>query len=189
MIEEKTAGQKASDAFSDKSNYCALDIGNEMVKDIDAQIRLCIDNHINHFDQDEFCVVMVLAKDQMLFNMIRRKFYAWPFLPKPRANQTVWLYNKKTDTTRGLWCLPEPEMMATLSVIINVDKEHKNMQRWSNYFFTTKFWESIRKETGIEMLSEEEHLQRINPKNDKSLVNDTSPDVTNPLDTFEFDPE
>ena len=188
-MSEKTAGQLSHQAAKDTNEYCAFDVSNEMVKDIESQVWECINNHKETFDSDEFCVVMLIAGDKILCNLVRRKFYAWPFLPKPRTSQTVWLYNKLTQTVRMLWCLPTADTVAQLTMMINIDPAYKNMQRWSHYFYTTKFWDMIRKEHGIKMLSEEEHLEVISKKGTHSLADDISPIATNPFDVMKADTE
>lgn len=184
-----TAGQLSAKAARDTDSYCGFEVADEMVKDVEAQVFECARNHKETFAQDEFCVVMLLAGDCVIKNMIRRKFYAWPFLPKPRPNQTVWLYNKKTDTIRGLWCLPASDAMATLAILGNTDPAYANMRRWSSWFYTTKFWDKIREENGIKMLSEEEHLQGISEELTKGVPESFCPIPTNPVDALKFDAE
>lgn len=186
-MSKETIGEKAHKAKQDTSNYCAFEIGEEQSKDIEAQVFECIQRHKDTFDSESFCVVMLIARDPTLCNVIRRKFYAWPFLPKPRTSQTVWLYNKKSEKIKMLWCLPYADTMAMLATLFVVDPSYKNMQRWSRYFYTTKFWESIRQEHGIKMLSEEEHLDVIRKKDPKFLGDDISPSVTNAFDCMQLD--
>lgn len=188
-MSQPTIGELSARANKDTSNYCAFDIGNELVKDIEAQVNECIEKHRETFDSDEFCVVMLIARDPLLKNVIRRKFYAWPFLPKPRTSQTVWLYNKRSDKIKMLWCLPYADTLAMLTMMLNVDPAYKNMQRWSNYFYTTEFWSLIRKEHDISMLSEEEHLEVKRKEGAQSLADDISPIPTNPIDSVKFDAE
>jgi len=186
---ELTIGEKSALANSDNTAYSAWDIGNEMVKDIQSQIEECAEKHKDYWDSDEYCVVMLLARDPVILNAIRRKFYAWPFLPKPRTNQTTWLYNRITGQFRMLWCLPDADTLASLSCSLVVDKEYKNMKRWSDSVFTVHFWQDIRKEHNITMLSEEEHLEVIRKENPQLTGEDISPLPTNPIDSLKFDTE
>lgn len=186
---ELTIGEKSALASKDNTNYTAWDVGDEMAKDIQTEIETCAEKHRELWDTDEFCVVMLLARDPVIHNAIRRKFYAWPFLPKPRTSQTVWLFNKRSNAFRMLWCLPAADTVASLATLINVDPAYKNMQRWSRSFYTTRFWHDIRKEHDIKMLSEEEHLQIIREKNPQLTGEDVSPLPTNPVDSLKFDTE
>ena len=155
----ETAGQLAQKALSDTTKYDALEVGHAMADDIEAHLYESIAKHHNLIDEDEFCVVMVLAKDPLLGNLIRRKFYCWPYLPKPRPNQAVFLYNKRIGAiTKRLWVLPSDMAMAELSSLGIVDKQYKTMQAWSVAFFEGKFWEYIRWEHSIDMLSEKEYF-------------------------------
>ncbi|HXF28522.1 MAG TPA: hypothetical protein VN457_01615 [Chlamydiales bacterium] len=156
----KTAGQLAQKALSDTTKYDALEIGHWMSEDIEKHLYEAITNYKNIIDEDEFCVVMVIAKDPLIKNAIRRKFYCWPYLPSPRPNQSVFLYNKKLDKiTKRLWVLPADIVMAELAgteVIVN--KRYQTMQAWAVAFFKGTFWEYVRHDQGIDMLSETEYM-------------------------------
>src|ERR1043165_3910228 len=115
-MERLTAGELSKKALNDNTKYNAIEVGHAMTDDIDSQLRLCIENYKNIIDEPEFCVVMVIAKDPLIKNAIRRKFYCWPYLPKPRPNQAVFLYNKALDKlTKRLWVLPCDMVMAELA--------------------------------------------------------------------------
>ena len=131
-----------------------------MADDIDIHLREAIENYRNIIDENEFCVVMVLAKDPIIKNCVRRKFYCWPYLPSPRPNQSVFLYNKGLDKiTKRLWVLPSDVVMAELAgTDIIVHKRYETMQAWSVAFFKGTFWEYIRHESGISMPSEHEYF-------------------------------
>lgn len=154
-----TAGQLAKKALSDTTKYDALEVGHAMAEDIEKHLYESIEKHKHIIDEDEFCVVMVVAKDPLLANLIRRKFYCWPYLPSPRPNQAVFLYSKPAGVvTKRLWVLPSDMVMAELAQIGIVDKRYKTMQAWSVAFFEGKFWEYIRWEHDITMPSEHEYF-------------------------------
>ena len=69
---------------SDTTKYKALEVGHWMAEDIEPHLYQAIANYENMIDENEFCVVMVLATDPLIKNLIRRKFYCWPYLPSPR---------------------------------------------------------------------------------------------------------
>jgi|SRR5271155_996601 len=156
----KTAGELSNKALSDTTKYDALEVGHALADDIEKQFRESIENHKNIIDEDEFCVVMVIAKDPLISNLIRRKFYCWPYLPKPRPNQSVFLYNKALDKiTKRLWVLPSDMVMAELAGSgVIVDKRYQTMQAWSMAFFKGTFWEYVRYDQEIDMLSEHEYF-------------------------------
>ena len=165
-----SAGELSRKALSDTTKYDAREVGHAMADDIDKHLDECIEKHLNYVDQegnhpfrmlDEFCVVMVLAKDNLIKNVIRRKFYCCPFLPSPRPNQAVFLYRKSAGRiVQRLWVLPSDMVMAELASLAIVDKRYKTMQAWSVAFFEGKFWEYIRYEHGIQLLSQQEYISK-----------------------------
>lgn len=155
----KTAGELSKKAASDTTKYDAREVGHAIADDITKHLWESINIYRDMIDEDEFCVVMIIAKDPLIPNLIRRKFYCWPYLPQPRPNQTVLLYDKQADTiTKRLWVLPSDVVMAELASLYHVDNRYKKMQAWSIAFFEGKFWEYIRYEHDIDMLSETEYL-------------------------------
>lgn len=156
----KTAGQLAHKAASDTTKYDALEVGHWMAEDVEKHLYEAVANYKNIIDEDEFCVVMLIAKDPLIANAIRRKFYCWPYLPSPRPNQSVFLYNKRLDRiVKRLWILPSDMVMAELAgtnVIVN--KRYATMQAWAVAFFKGTFWEYVRHDQNIDMLSETEYM-------------------------------
>lgn len=154
----QTAGELALKAASDQTVYDSLEVGHSLADDIGVHLEQCIRNHIDIIDEPQFCVVMLIAKDNMIPNAIRRKFYAWPYLPKPRPNQAVFLFDKRVGRiTKRLWVLPCAETMAYLASTPSVCETYETMQAWSIAFFQGTFWHYIRHEHGIDMLSEHEY--------------------------------
>lgn len=164
MIDNKkvreTAGELARKALADPTKYNALEVGHAMADDIEPHLRQAIENYRNIIDEPEFCVVMVIATDPLIKGVIRRKFYCWPYLPSPRPNQSVFLYNKAKDRiVKRLWVLPSAMVMAELTSLAHVAKPYQTMQAWSLAFMKGTFWEYIRHEHQIDMLSEHEYLK------------------------------
>src|SRR5580693_4718024 len=113
----KTAGELSKKALSDTTKYDAREVGHAMADDIEKHLYEAAKNYHDMIDENEFCVVMVVAKDPLIkHNLVRRKFYCWPYLPSPRPNQAVFLYNKLAGRiTKRLWVLPSDMVMAELS--------------------------------------------------------------------------
>ena len=154
-----TAGQLSLKAAADNTKYDPYDIGYELSeKEVLKNVLICAENHVDTFDEDEYCIVMLVASDCMLKNLVRMKYYAWPYLPSPRPNQSVFLFNKKTQKMKFLWSLPNPEIMARLSESIVVKKELKRMKGWCDSFYDFSFWHHIRDQHKINMPSESEYL-------------------------------
>lgn len=163
-----TAGQISNKLNKDTTKYDAREVGQYMVDEVGIHLNQCVDNHLNHQDETgnypwrelpQFCVIMQLGKDPLLKNVTRRKFYCCPFLPSPRPNQAVFLYERKADRiTKRLWILPSDMVMAELASLIAVDEIYKTMQAWSIAFFEGKFWEYIRHEHDLKMCSQQEYI-------------------------------
>lgn len=181
----QTAGELSKKANRDNTKYNALEVGHALADDILPHLRQCIENHRNLFDEDEFCVVMLIAKDPLIPNLMRRKFYCWPYLPSPRPNQAVFLYNKPLDTiTKRLWVLPSDMVMAELAgTNIIVHKKYQTMQAWSVAFFKGTFWEYIRHEHNITMPSEHEYFLA---NKDKLMQAGCKPLTSEFSDAFDF---
>jgi hypothetical protein len=180
MAQRITAGELAKKALSDTTKYKAIEVGHALADDIMPHLRQCIENHKNIINENEFCIVMIISKDNLIKNLMRRKFYAWPYLPKPRPNQSVFLYNKALDQiTHRLWILPSDMVMAELHSLTSVDPIYRTMKAWSDAFykgwkyvkipgikgpgnFVNKdpfyFWNFVRKDQKIDMLSEHEYF-------------------------------
>lgn len=157
--ERKTAGELSKKAFSDTTKYDAKEVGHALADDIGIHLRQAIENHKDIISETEFCVVMVIATDPLIKNLMRRKFYCWPYLPSPRPNQAVFLYNRdKDDIIKRLWVLPSAMVMAELTSLPIVDKRYHTMQAWSMAFMKGTFWDYIRHEHHITMPSEHEYF-------------------------------
>lgn len=160
MQSRVTAGELAKKALDDTTKYDALEVGHAMADDIETHLYESVRKYESIINEPQFCVVMVIAKDPLIKNLIRRKFYCWPYLPKPRPNQAVFLYDKrKNKITKRLWVLPSDVVMAELAgTNVIVHKRYETMQAWSVAFFKGTFWEYIRHEHGINMPSEREYF-------------------------------
>jgi len=178
-----TAGQISNKLRADTTTYNALEVGHAMADDIQEHLRQAVENYINIIDEPQFCVVMVIAKDPLLHNLIRRKFYCWPYLPSPRPNQAVFLFNKAANKIiKRLWVLPCDAVMAELASLQVVHKQYQTMQAWSIAFFEGKFWEYIRYEHDIQMLSEHEYFLAHREELIKAGCNVPNLSVTEPFD-------
>jgi len=187
-----SAGELSRKAMSDTTKYNALEVGHAMTDNIENHLDECIINHLNYVDEegkhpfrllDQFAVVMVIAKDNLIKNVIRRKFYCCPFLPSPRPNQAVFLYTKKEGKiVKRLWVLPSDMVMAELASLSVVDKRYKTMQAWSVAFFEGNFWEYIRYESGTTMVSQQEYISQHREELVQAGCKLLDPNYTQPFD-------
>lgn len=178
-----TAGELANKALRDSTKYDPLEVGYAINEDLGEQLQECINTHNKIFDMEDYCVCYVLARDPLIHNALRRKFYAFPYLPSPRPNQTVYYYNKVKDEIRPrpLWVLPNADTMIELYQMNNPAKKYESMKRWSMAFFDGCFWEYIRRESKINMLSETEFLEANREKLIKSGGKLSNPSVSETL--------
>lgn len=170
----KTAGELTLKAAADQTKYDSLEIGHALVEDNSIANGLieCALRHRSIFDEDEYCVGYVIASDPLIKGVMRRKFYATLYLPSPRPEQAIFLYNKALDRiTKRLWVLPaaysqNPDAwtMEKLYLSPTVPKGYESMKRWTIAFYDGVFWPEIRKEHGITLLSEHEYLNRNREK-------------------------
>jgi hypothetical protein len=158
MKKRKTAGEVSKQLYADTTKYNAREVGQELAESVYKEVRASIETYSSMINENEFCAVMLIAEDPLIKNLKRRKFYCWPYLPKPRPNQSVWLYNKTTDKIKRLWILPSAMVMAELTTLATVHKQYQTMQAWSMAFYCGTFWEYIRHEHNIDMLSEAEYV-------------------------------
>jgi len=200
MARRKTAGELSLKASSDTTKYDYLEIGHALTDDIGKELMLCAERHNKIFDENEYCVGYVIASDPLIKNVMRRKFFAMLYLPSPRPNQAVFLYNKTKDQiTKRLWVLPAADVMSLLSEKTIVDKQYLTMKAWSDAFFhswsfddqaqgwinntPTYFFDFIRKQHGISMLSEKEYLNANREELIKAGCKDSE---TIPTESFDF---
>lgn len=155
-----SAGDLSRKANKDTTNYNLLELGHAVSDDVEKLLYDSIAIYKNMIDEDEFCVIRINAGDPLIKNARRYKYYCWPYLPSPRPDQAVFLYNRGLDRiTKRLWILPNAARMAQLASTLEiVPKEYQTMQAWSVAFFKGEFWEYIRYEHDIKLLSEHEYF-------------------------------
>lgn len=178
------ASELARKAAQDKTIYKAREVAEAWTEDLLPNLIESAQKYENIIDQDEFCIVYVIAGDPLLKNLRRRKFYCWPYLPSPRPDQGVFLYNKPLQRiTKRLWILPNAISMAELAQPgLIADKPYMSMQRWSRSFYRGTFWKDIRREHDIKMLSQEEFDELNKAELVKRGLENTDADSSQPFD-------
>lgn len=193
MQDGKTVGEIAFNASQDSTKYNAREVGQALVEDNDSiatNLYEAARRHRDIFDEDEYFVGYVIASDPLIKGLMRRKFFAYLFLPSPRPEQAIFLYNKvKDEITKRLWVLPAAHSdnpnawtMERLYLTASVPKQYETMKRWSHYFYDFTFWESIRKEHGINHLSEHEYLKLHRDEFIKAGAKDVDSSFSQPFD-------
>lgn len=163
-MKRKKAGQLNAELRKETCPYEAGEVVQEMTKDIPEQLYQCARNHREVIDEPEYCVIMLLRKEPHLENIIRHLYFAWPYMPKPRPDQSVFIYNKAKDSLDLLWTLPPAHALAMLSEMQVVDQGYFNMKKWCDLYWDElkgkRVWaEEIRKWTGCKLETEDEFLK------------------------------
>src|SRR5205809_7826041 len=129
MQDGKTAGELANKALQDNTKYDAMEVAYASLHDLGDELYKSAHLYSSRIDQDEYCVVMVRATDPLVHNMKRNKYYCWPWLPSPRPDQMVFLYNKPLNRIiKRLWVLPNALTMAQLATSnLIVNKKYETM--------------------------------------------------------------
>lgn len=157
-IIKPTAGALSLKAAGDLSRYDGREVAEAQLHDVMKNVMQCAQKHHSIMDEEEYFVIMVRASDPLLQNLVRQKFYCYLYMPSPRPEQAVWLYNKTNGTIHFLWSLPPAKVMAAISEAPYVNKEWRSTRKWVDSFYKGTFWSDIRKQYGIDHLSEHEYL-------------------------------
>ena len=183
MEERKTAGELSLKVASDSTKYDLLEVGHALTDGVVEQLIISAQKHEEIFEIDEFCLILVIAGDPLIKGIRRHKYAAFPFLPKPRPQQAVFLYNRHRQDLKRLWSLPDAKVMAICSEMHQVAPQWQNTKLWCDAFFTGEFFDVIRKQHRISMLSEAEHLDAHREK----LIESTGEELSSGLsDSFDF---
>lgn len=183
----KTAGVLQNELAKKESVSCThLDLGYAFSDETYKGVIECIERHWDVFGNHvtKFCVVALLTPGEgTLKYVIRRNFYAWPYLPDPTPNQSVWLIDKSDQSALFLWSLPTPERMVELSESFLFLRSDTRTKAWCDAFYKgyPAFWECIRKMHGIDFLSESEFNARNREMGGKYVGDDVFGLNSNPL--------
>lgn len=198
-MKRQTAGELSLKAATDKTKYDPLEVGHALTDDVVEQLRICAERHEKIFDEIEYCLILVIAGDPLIKGVRRHKYTAFPYLPKPRPQQSVYLYNKITKSMKRLWSMPDAKVMATISEMPTVAEKWKNTRAWSKAFFhgwqyisendtwinktPTYFFDFIRHQHDIKMPSEKEYLDA---NREKLIQAGCQELLSRPSDPFDF---
>jgi galactokinase len=109
MKRKSTVGALASNLKQLKpETRSPIDIQREVHKDYEQQLRECILNHVPHFNND-FFVVIITKKEPLLDNVLRQYFFARQSCPTPDYDQTLWRYHQSDQSVEFLWVIPSKD--------------------------------------------------------------------------------
>jgi len=183
MAKRKTAGELNLKAASDSTKYDPLEVAHALTDDIAQNLVECAKIHDKIFDEEEYCLILVIAGDPLIKHVRRHKYTAFPFLPQPRPQQAVFLWNKPLQKFKFLWSLPDAKVMATISEMGYVSPKWSRTKGWCDAFFEGKFFEHVRNQQGNSILpTETEYLNANREKLIKAGCNEVDSPITEPFD-------
>ena len=182
MVERKSAGEISQSCSQDETKYDNLEVAHALLDDTLEQLFICAEKYEKVFDEKEFFLVLLIASDPLIKNVRRHKYYAFLYLPSPRPQQVVFLYNKVTQKIRRIWSLPDAKVMATISTMDYVAPQWQETKGWCDAFFDGTFFEYIRKSNAFLHLSEAEFLDLHREELLKTGIKDGSSLPPQPFD-------
>lgn len=104
----KTVGAEAVERLINAdTTQTIVDTQREIDKEYMDGIEACVDAHKDI--TTPFYIVVHLKKEQLLQNVIRRKFIARRTLPTPQWDQQVWRYYPSSGNLQFCWVLPDED--------------------------------------------------------------------------------
>lgn len=158
MPDRITAGDLDQKCARDNTKYDPLEVAHALTDDIVSNLLICAYRHEEIFDEDEYFVGLIVAYDPLIQHVRRHKYFALLYLPQPRPQQAIFLYNKKTQKLKRLWSLPDAKVMATISEMGHVAPQWVQTKGWCDAFFSGDFFNHIRRQHSLCHLSESEYL-------------------------------
>jgi hypothetical protein len=132
---KKTAGELSLKAAADNTVYDPLEVGYALTDGVVEQLMICAKKHESLFDEDEFFLGLFIASDPLIKNLRRHKYAAFLFMPMPRPEQSVYIYNRHSQKIKRLWSLPSAFVMATISNMPFVAPQWQLTKSWCDAFF------------------------------------------------------
>lgn len=104
-MKRKTVGEESLKRLLNPEAQHVIDTEREVNKEYYKEISKCIDNHPNM--KDPYYIVVLIKKERLMENVVRRYFIARESLPTPQWDQTVWRFDPSCGDLRFIWCLPD----------------------------------------------------------------------------------
>lgn len=168
------ASELSKKALLDEHPYDPLEVAHASLDEATLNLYKCAELHDqNKWFQyfDEFCVCIFFTEGEgLLKNLRRQKFCAFPYLPDPRPQQAVFLFNRVKQTFTRLWCLPNAAVMAICSEMTNVASSWKTTKKWSDAWFEGKtkhyniFFNLIKRESKTKLSHRFDWRDKVRPQ-------------------------
>ena len=85
-----------------------IELEREMQKEYMKNVLECIDAHKKMFDSD-FYVVVITKREPLMPNVLRNYFMARLSCPTPDYDQSVYKYNRSSQSIDYIWTIPSRE--------------------------------------------------------------------------------
>lgn len=108
MKEKRTVGEEAyKRLLNPDTKQGIIDTQQEIDKKYFSEIEECVKKHKGkpNFEGD-FFIVVIVKKERLMENVVRRYFVARQTLPTPAYDQTVWRY-RKGGQLEYIWTIPD----------------------------------------------------------------------------------
>lgn len=109
MTQKKTVGQVSQELSSKTPDTRSpIEQMREQLEDYDKNVWECVDRSKKDFDAD-FYVVVITKKERLLENVLRNYFMGRISCPTPDYDQTVYYYNRNSESLSFLWTIPSKD--------------------------------------------------------------------------------
>lgn len=86
-----------------------MDVAGEMSKDYVEQLYETVDRGRKQYPSTNFYVVVLMKREKLMKNVLRNYFLYRLSAPTPNYEQTVYLYDYKSDELKQLWFVLDKE--------------------------------------------------------------------------------
>jgi hypothetical protein len=94
---------------SQNSDDSVIDVERALHRDYEKQIELAIQEGKKNLNASFFYIVVITKKEPLLTNVYRNYFFSRNSCPTPDYDQTVYYYDKATDSLQFLWVVPSKD--------------------------------------------------------------------------------
>lgn len=111
---KKTAGQISSElSLKTPETRDPIELQREMHKDYEKHMQICIDTSLKEFVGD-FFIIVITKKERLMQNILRNYFFGRETCPSPDYDQTVYKYDRGSDTIQFIWVVPSKDTCVLL---------------------------------------------------------------------------
>jgi len=141
MQERETVGAVATKLLQEADGkQGVVDTEREANKEYLEQVYECVQNAVKNGWDKPFYVVVISKKERVLENVMRRYFVARKTMPMPDYDQSVFLFDPKTEQLRYFWTLPDANTCEYL-LHNDVDPQETQLKAFVHAFVDDKLYD------------------------------------------------